>query len=275
MLFFVYSVHGRVSVTLPLHSTSLSGLARGNLNPQISNNQRRLMMLSSKAIQRRKSLHQQTYDVLKNNILAGHIASGSRLVETQLAEQLQVSRTPIREAIRQLQREELVEADENGWLRVASLSINEARHLYDCRIALETLAVKDACANIAPGKLQKLYRCITEAEKWLPEDISPEQSLKLLEIDYQFHLAIAQISGNSCLVSLLEQVFDKMALLRTKTTRNNPRVLQIGSEHKTIYDAIATGNPDIAVAAIHSHLNASKKRVVRELEALTSAANYE
>ncbi|MEC4803633.1 MAG: GntR family transcriptional regulator [Jaaginema sp. PMC 1079.18] len=233
------------------------------------------MMLSSKAIQRRKSLHQQTYDVLKNNILAGHIAPGARLVETQLAEQLQVSRTPIREAIRQLQREELVEADENGWLRVASLSIAEARHLYDCRIALETLAVQEACANLTPGKLQKLARCVAEAQKWLSEDVTPEQSLKLLEIDYQFHSTIAQISGNHCLVSLLEQVFDKMTLLRTKTTRNNPRVLEIGSEHQTIYDAIATGDPDIAVAAIQNHLNASKKRVVKELEALTAAANYE
>ena len=75
-------------------------------------------------------------------------------METQLAKVLEVSRTPIREALKQLQRERLVMADINGGLRVTQLTVNDAIHLYDCRISLEQLSVKEACQN---GDLSQFF----------------------------------------------------------------------------------------------------------------------
>ncbi len=226
------------------------------------------MVLSTKNLQRSKSLHEQTYQALRDSILSGELAPGDRLIETQIAEQLQVSRTPIREAIRQLQREELVTADDMGWLRVATVSPKEAMHLYDCRIALETLAVTGACENANDSQLKTLKELVTQAEKLLKRQASNPNSIQLLELDYQFHRTIAQSSGNTCLMSLLDQVFGKMALLRVQTTRYNPRVLEIRTEHQLLYEALVQRDIEAATEAIRSHLTASKARVVQELENL-------
>lgn len=224
------------------------------------------MVLSTKTIQRSKSLHEQTYKALRESILNGELAAGDRLIETQIAEQLQVSRTPIREAIRQLQREDLITADELGWLRVTTVSPSEAMDLYDCRMALETLAVTSACQNATDSQLKKLKSLIAQVEKLFKQQDSNPSSSQLLELDYQFHRTIAQCSGNNYLVFLLDQIFAKMALLRVQTTRHNPRVLEIRTEHQLLMEAIISRNIEVATQAIQSHLMASKSRVVQELE---------
>lgn len=218
------------------------------------------------SIQRSQSLQQQTYQALKQFILNGDLASGERIVETKLAQQLQVSRTPIREAIGQLKREKLIVSKPNGGFRVATLSIQDATQLYDCRIALEQLSVTDACEKIAPQQLEKLEMLVLEAEKLLASDLSQTDPLKLLKIDYDFHHLIAESSANQWLLTLLEQVFDKMALLRVQTTKHNSQVLEIRLEHQQIYEAIANKNSDLAKATIKLHLMSSKARVVKELE---------
>lgn len=223
------------------------------------------MILSTKTVSRSKSLHEQTYKALRESILSGELAAGDRLIETQIAEQLQVSRTPIREAIRQLQREDLITADELGWLRVTTVSPTEAMHLYDCRIALETLAVTSTCQNATDSQLKKLKSLVTQVEKLFKQQDNPSSS-QLLELDYQFHRTISKFSGNNYLVFLLDQVFAKMALLRVQTTRHNPRVLEIRTEHQLLMEAIISRNIEVATQAIQSHLMASKLRVVQELE---------
>jgi DNA-binding GntR family transcriptional regulator len=211
------------------------------------------------------TLHEQTYNVLRDNILAGTLTAGDRIVESQLADQLQVSRTPIREAIRQLQQEGLLVTDQFGWLRIATVSLTEAHHLYDCRLALETLAVEGACENASEPQLKEIQNLIKQAEKLAKLEISKANSTLQLETDYQFHRTIAQSSGNNCLTSLLDQVFSKMALLRLQTTLRNPRVLEICTEHRKIYEAIAQRDLKLAKQEMQSHLKASKLRVIKEL----------
>lgn len=234
------------------------------------------MTISSQPLKRSKSLHEQTYQALRTSILSGDIAPGDRLVETQLAEQLQVSRTPVREAIRQLQREELVTPDSNGGLRVTTISTTGAIQLYDCRIALEQLAVVGACEKASASQIKKLNQCVVSAKELTSKSSHPNSS-QMLDLDYQFHLLIAESSGNTWLVSLLEQVFSKMALLRLQTTNHNPDVLEIRNEHYQVYEAIAQRNVEAATQAIQNHLNASKARVVQEIENLqlrTGALTY-
>jgi DNA-binding GntR family transcriptional regulator len=223
--------------------------------------------LSSKPpIRRSKSLHEQVYEALRAAILGGDLQAGERLVETQLADWLQVSRTPLREALRQLQQDGLVTADVNGGLRVTTLTPTEAIELYDCRLALEGLAAAGACVNATPEQLSQIEAYVLRAEGAVhqaPQTVSCQQ---LLELDYQFHRLIAESSGNRRLVSLLDSLFDAMALLRIQTLKRNPKVLDIQREHRQIYEAIATGNPEVARDAISRHLLASKARVVLEIE---------
>lgn len=219
-----------------------------------------------RSLKRAKSLQEQTYLAIRNSILSGEITPGERLIETQLAKKLQVSRTPVREAIKQLQRETLAIADKNGGIRVATISVRDAQQLYDCRIALEELAVKEVCQQATAVQIQKIEIWVEKAEQISDEVLTKDQSLQMLEIDYQFHLAIVEATNNQWLVYLLDQVFDKMKLLRIQTTQYNPKVLEIRTEHRQVYDAIAKKSPKKAVTLIRKHLLASKARVIQELQ---------
>ncbi|NEQ29258.1 MAG: GntR family transcriptional regulator [Microcoleus sp. SIO2G3] len=225
------------------------------------------MTLSVSPIQRSRSLHEQIYETLRSSILSGELPPGARLVETQLSEQLQVSRTPIREAIRQLQRETLVTADANGNLRVATVSAADAEQLYDCRMALEQLAIESACTKATAAQLAELEAIVTQSEQLSSQ---PQHSTQMLDLDYRFHRTIAECSGNHWLVFLLEQVFNQMTLLRVQTTRQNPRVLEIRIEHRQIVTMIAKRDAEEAIAAMRQHLEASRQRVIAQVQSFDS-----
>jgi DNA-binding GntR family transcriptional regulator len=222
----------------------------------------------SQSIQRQQSLQEQAYQALRQAIFSGELKGGERLVEMQLANRLQVSRTPIREAIRLLAHESLAKPDASGVLRVATISATDAAQLYDCRLALERLSVLAACEKASAAQISELHNIVLRSEA-LQQNSTVVES-QLLELDYQFHRLIAQSSGNPWLVSLLDKVFDKMLLLRIQTTYHNPKVLEIRVEHRRIYEAIAVRSPQEAIAAIEAHLTASKARVVREVEDIQS-----
>lgn len=224
--------------------------------------------MSLQSVQRNKSLYEQTYQVLRSSILLGELAPGERLIETQLAGKLQVSRTPIREAMRRLQQEFLITDDAGDGLRVTAISETDAVQLYDCRIALEQLSVAGACQMATPDQLQAIHHLVVEAEQGFGSRPSPLTSLQMLDLDSNFHRLIAESSGNRWLVTLLDQVFDKMTLLRVQTTQYNSAVLEIRDEHRRIYEAIAHRDAGAAVEAIHHHLVASKERVVQEVQNL-------
>ncbi len=226
------------------------------------------MALSAQPIQRGKSLHEQAYEALRVSILSGELAPGDRLIETQLAQGLQVSRTPLREALRQLQREGLVTADISGGLRVTTISADDAIQLYDCRLALEQLSVAEACRNASDAQLQRLAEFVNKAEALGKARTAKPDNLQLLDLDYQFHHLIAESAGNQRLVSLLEQVFDAMSLLRIQTLCHNPNVLDIRLEHRQIYEAIAQRDVATAADAIKTHLISSKARVVAEIQSI-------
>ncbi|MEO1619725.1 MAG: GntR family transcriptional regulator [Cyanobacteria bacterium J06632_3] len=101
-------------------------------------------------------LFSKTYTALRQEILSGNIVSGESLIEQALADRFAVSRTPIREAIRQLQQEGLVEPDKGGGLRVTVITIADAIHLYDCRLGLEQVAAVGACENATPAQIEDL-----------------------------------------------------------------------------------------------------------------------
>lgn len=231
------------------------------------------MLISGQSLQRAQLLHEQTYQTLRTAILSGELAAGRRLVETQLAEQLQVSRTPIREALRLLQRDHLVTADAQGALRVALLSIADAIQLYDCRIALEQLSVSAACRTATEHQIEQIEATLQQAER---TTLNPAHSLtpyQLLHLDYQFHRLLAESSSNTWLVQILDQVFDKMALVRLRTIEHNPNVLEIRGEHRRILEAVRHRDALAAMQSIQYHLISSKDRVVQEIQALEAQAS--
>lgn len=230
-------------------------------------------MLSARSLQRSQLLHEQTYEMLRTAILSGELAAGSRLIETQLAEQLQVSRTPVREALRLLQRDHLVTVDTQGAMRVALLSIEDAIQLYDCRIALEQLSISAACRMATPEQIEQIEATLQQAERAIANPAHSLTPYQLLHLDYQFHRLLAESSSNTWLVQILDQVFDKMSLLRLRTIEHNPNVLEIRGEHRRILEAVRKRDALAAMQAIQYHLISSKDRVVQEIQALEMQAS--
>lgn len=220
-----------------------------------------------RTLQRNQPLKEQAYQALRKMILAGELVPGQRLVEAQLARDLKVSRTPIREALGQLQRESLVVADSNQGLHVATFSAEDAAQLYECRLALEKVSVTEACHNATASQLKKLERLVQKAEK-LGNSPNPSKLLnfQLLDLDYQFHRLIAEMSGNLWLQEILDQIFDKMVLLRIQTIQQNQGVLDVGPEHLEVYEAIAQRDVQASTMAVTKHLKSAKARVIHELE---------
>ena len=216
-------------------------------------------------------LFSKTYMALRQEILSGNLVSGESLVEQTLADRFAVSRTPIREAIRQLQQEGLVEADRGGGLRVTVITIADAIHLYDCRLGLEQVAAVGACENATPTQVEDLQDCLAQAN--LSDSSGRNQADELedrLHIDQSFHRLLAESSGNPWLADLLEQIFSKMALLRLTTTYQDPDVLEIWAEHERIVSAIEQRDAQAAATAVRDHLVASKLRVVEALQGIKS-----
>jgi DNA-binding GntR family transcriptional regulator len=233
------------------------------------------VLISGQSLQRAQLLHEQTYQMLRSAILSGELAAGCRLIETQLADQLQVSRTPIREALRLLQRDHLVTADAQGAMRVAVLSIKDAIQLYDCRIALEQLSVSAACRTASDEQIQRIESALQQAEKAISTPANSLTPYQLLHLDYQFHRLVAESSSNTWLVQILDQVFDQMALLRLRTIERNPNVLEIRGEHRRVLEAIRQRDALAAMQSIQYHLIASKERVVQEIQELEALLTAE
>lgn len=221
-----------------------------------------------KSLQRNQPLKEQAYQALRKMILTGELIPGQRLVEAQLARDLEVSRTPIREALGQLQRESLVMVSAEQGLQVATFSAEDAAQLYECRLALENISVTEACHNATTAQIQKLQRMVQKAEKLAGTNPSRLLNFQLLELDYQFHRLIAEMSGNIWLQEILEQIFDKMMLLRVQTIQQNQEVLDVRAEHLEVYEAIAQRNVKAATSAVTTHLQSARTRVIHELEIL-------
>lgn len=217
-------------------------------------------------------LHERIYLSLRSSILSGEISLGTRLNESQLAKQLQVSRTPIREAIRRLQQEQLLTSDSPDGITIVEISLDSAIHLYDCRIALEQLAVEGACRYATAAQLQVMEQNLQHSETifkkqtkeyTLSADYQDNHSLKQLELNYDFHRLIAESSQNPWLLALLDQLSNQVKLLRLQILQVPLDVEAIHAEHWQLFQTIANRDIETATQSIKQHLELSKMRVVQ------------
>lgn len=214
---------------------------------------------------RRTSTRDIAYEALKAAILDGRLASGEAIIEERLAEQLQVSRTPLREALQRLESEELVIRRTNGRLLVAPLSRQQVEELFAVRALLEGLVARQATQRVTPEALARLRR-ITE---------SIEQAARAGETEAvslygeQFHTELYHLSENSLATRLLNQLRDQIRRYRRIGPVEDPdRAARAAQEHRQLYELVAAGRAEEAETAMRSHIEASLAAVVRSLARL-------
>lgn len=211
---------------------------------------------------RSRSLSSAIYRQLEEMILAGKIKPGERINESQLSTALQVSRAPIREACRQLEKHNIVEVRANRGTFVRNIDSMEVVELYDVRAALDSLAGERAAERMTPAAVQELTKHLKLMEAFTAqEDVAAYYRANL-----DFHMAVVRVSANNSLINLYESVC-KQALLFRRTSLSLPNRLHVSlDQHKQIFSALKSGRGDWAAALLKNHVLEAGRALVSAIE---------
>lgn len=189
------------------------------------------------------------YSSLRESILNGSLPPGGSLSQVQLANKLGVSRGPLREAVRMLQREGLVEAEVNHRGRVSSFSIEDLEELYAMRIVHESLAVRINVPLFTSRDLETLRGHLRKMEGLAGHDLRQWQA-----VDREFHFGLVTHSGNR-LMRTIRELYDHADRYRGLYIKGVPRALSIAAdEHARIVEACENRDPALAAAELSRHL---------------------
>lgn len=194
---------------------------------------------------------------LRQEIISGRLGPGDRLVEREVAERLGVSRVPVREAIRALVAEGFVHFETPRRTVVRRLTPNDVRELFELREALEVYAAGLAAANATPEDLAEVEALLDRAAA-ATEDGDAEA---ITDINSRLHDRIVAMARNSLIVAALEPVAGRLRWM----TRRNEEWPQLLIEHRELYDAIASGDPERARAHALAHVRTNYRSTVRHL----------
>ena len=212
------------------------------------------------------------YRTLKTQLLRGEFPLNTRLVEARLAGELDVSRTPVREALRRLSGEGLVEVHPDGGFRPCLPDTDVMRQLYEVRAALELQAIG------RPARLGTVHdRALLEQllVRWeaLRDGVRPEPDPDFVLVDESFHETLAVAAGNRVLAELLHGVNERIRLIRMYDFLSDERIAATIDEHLTIVEQVLAGDLVAAEATFSAHLAGSMAVVEeRALEALARMA---
>lgn len=201
------------------------------------------------------SLRGRVFVTIENDILNGKYQPGDSLNESKVANELKVSRTPVREAIRQLELEGLVAYIPNKGAIVKGMSPEDIRDIYDIRIKIEGLAAKRAAENMTPAQLKELKE-VVEFEEFYTNKEDTEQILRL---DTRFHEIIFKASGSRLLNRTLTSFHHYIQRARNLSLKDKDRAVKALKEHMAIMKAIEKKDRDKAETLMAQHiLNASE-----------------
>ncbi|HWQ40582.1 MAG TPA: GntR family transcriptional regulator, partial [Desulfosporosinus sp.] len=208
------------------------------------------MGLPDLAINKRVNLSEHVITVLKDAILSGALPPGSRLVEDQLAKMLNVSKTPLREALGALEKEGLVKSSPYQGRSVAFISPAQLSEIYEVREVLEGLAARLAAEHATPELDKKLEQCILMSE----QAVKTMNTEEFLHYDREFHRILVEASQNETLRQMHELLRYKIMLGQVNSAYGKQRKHESISEHLEVLKAIQSRNPNDCEAAMRRHI---------------------
>ena len=194
----------------------------------------------------REKLSNQIYAVLKDMIADHRFQPGARLNIESIARELDVSRTPVWEAVRRLEQEGLIENIPNRGVFMSSLTAEKALDLYAVREILEGMAARLAATRIDDGALEAMAQCILKQR----EVIENQDILAYSKLDFAFHATVYDACGNEWLKELLETIKNKM---RPLTLHMNPDFSTLIDQHVMLLHALQERDPEKAEETFRRH----------------------
>lgn len=213
-----------------------------------------------------RPLREEVYRKLRQAILDDAYPPGTKLVESELAAHLSISRTPIREALHKLELEGLVERGPGAsGLRVAGLTPEEVREIYGIRAVLEGYAARLAADRAAPADVRRLEALLEASEAAIAAHDRP----RLLQLNTEFHDAINALSGSRRLTALLLGLREQIVKYRRATLEIGGQGAIALAEHRAIVEALAAGDGERAERLVLAHV----ERKMRDVSAHLSGAS--
>jgi len=203
------------------------------------------------------SLADQVFEKLENDIIQGVYPRGELLTELKLVEQLGVSRTPIREALRRLEQERLIEDTGKG-SRVLGITMEDLEDIMNIRERIEGLAAYYATINMTEEGLKELTHIVDLQEFYF----SRQDKEHLRQVDDAFHDLICTLSKRSVISDTLMPLMRKTRRYRRVAIDNWERTTRTMNEHKKIYEAIASGNAELAQELSTAHIVQAKEHMI-------------
>ncbi len=209
----------------------------------------------SKEMGDKYSLRGKVYDRIRENILNGVYKEHEELKEATLGEQMGVSRTPVREALRQLELEGLVEIIPNKGARVTGITPKDIEDIYQIRYLLEGLCARWATEHITEEQLEKMEEILYLTEFHAKK----ENHAQVYDLDSQFHELMYEASGSKLLNNILSDFHMYVTRIRKISLSSSSRSKNSTEEHRAILDAIKAHDGDLAEKCAHDHVTSTIK----------------
>jgi DNA-binding GntR family transcriptional regulator len=205
------------------------------------------------------SLTERVYRDLRRAIITGGIPGGTRLVESSLAAEMQVSRTPVREALHKLGLEGLLYSIPRAGYIVEEMSEYDVEDLFEVRIKIEQMAARMALEKITPNEIEQLEQNLEQADRVLQN----AELRQMAELDTEFHGIIYKAARSKTLYRICQTLSDHTLKYRIALIDQSEMGRRTRDGHYDIYEAILSGDGDRVDRAVQSHLELAKKDISR------------
>jgi len=206
-------------------------------------------------------LREAVCESLREAIVSGVLEPGERLMEIQLAEELGVSRTPIREAMRKLELEGYIVMMPRRGTYVASMSIRDINEIFEIRTVLESLSSGLAAERITQEELERLQRLMLKISGY----VKIGNMEKIVATDIEFHDVLYQAARNGRLVGIISNLRDQLTRFRTLSMSFPGRLEATLEEHRNMVEAIAQGDVSAAQKAAEAHMEHSEQVLLQAI----------
>jgi GntR family transcriptional regulator, rspAB operon transcriptional repressor len=209
-------------------------------------------------IKKDDTIRKKVYDHLRKEILSGAIVPNERLIEAKIAKQIGTSRTPVREALHNLELEKLITSLPNSGYVVNPLSKEEVEQLCEIRASIECLAARWAAQKENEKLVDELSKNIAAAEN----EVKKGKITSFIELDAQFHEIIARLCGSERLFELAQTLRYHMLRYRIQSILTKDSILRAIEGHRLILKAIIKGDTGKIDKSINFHLDQVKKDII-------------
>jgi DNA-binding GntR family transcriptional regulator len=211
----------------------------------------------------RRRLADEVYDQIVDAIARLDIAPNDRLVQEKLAKQLDISRTPVREALMRLEQEGVLEVSRRGGFRLHLIDDHEVRELYQARSAIEAQAARVLAEKPDADVISALRETITKEE-----NIRVSTARAYFEANRNIHRRFVELTDNRYLLELFEMIWGKAMVFQLFATIENVDLSKSLGDHMTLVDVIETGDRGAALEVFHAHIQAGLDLQLQGLHAV-------